>query len=112
MTTAMIGEKIATLIGSLVRRERTSARAYCSYSWSLTVIPKASMPSTCCRSVASFPASVVIGRAVPAAMMTVVSTSIPSHRGCATTDCERLLGGRDDAEKPCRKTQRGTPPLL
>ena len=48
-------------------------------------MPHASMPSTDARSVASFPASVVIGSAVHTATRTVQTSSMPSQRGCAAT---------------------------
>src|SRR3954454_19571101 len=64
----------------------------CSYIWSDTVIPRDSVPSTDARRVASFPASVVIGKAVQTATMMVTTSSIPSHRGWATTEANVSFG--------------------
>src|SRR5215510_3531433 len=55
-------------------------------------MPKLSIPSTCCRSVASFPASVVIGSAVQTATRMVQTSNMPNQRGCATRDWNVSFG--------------------
>ena len=99
----MIGDDDDDAAGGGVRRDRHLLLEIAAYIWSFTVKPNDSICLTCCSSAASLPASVVMGSVVHTAMMSVVSTSMPSHRGCATTDSKVAFG---DVMMPMKRAKR------